>query len=230
MSKRVHFTPEEKYESIMNVLNEVHSCHFESTRIGVVYATLKDWIRKYQTNGRQGLEESRTWKKYSAELKKEAVQSVLSGKESVDSATTTFNISSTSVLNRWIRQYTGNDKKQHTISKGRLNTMNHPGRKTTFKERLEIVKYTLAYDKNYQKAIETYQVSYHQVYHWVKKYETHGEDGLQDKRGRNKSTGELTEEEKLNLRIKELEARNEQLEMEVAVRKKLKEVQDRFQL
>lgn len=42
------------------------------------------------------------------------------------------------------------------------------GRKTTFKERLEIVQYTLANNKNYHKAIDKYNVSYSQAYTWSK--------------------------------------------------------------
>lgn len=33
------------------------------------------------------------------------------------------------------------------------------GRKTTFEERIEIVNFTLAHDKDYQAAIEKYHVS-----------------------------------------------------------------------
>lgn len=58
------------------------------------------------------------------------------------------------------------------------------GRKTTFKERLEIVQYTLANDKDYQKTIDKYKVSYSQVYSWVRKFEKDREVALQDKRGR----------------------------------------------
>ena len=43
--------------------------------------------------------------------------------------------------------------------------------KLPFKERLEIVQYTLAHDKDYQKAIDKYKISYSQVYSWVRKFE-----------------------------------------------------------
>lgn len=41
------------------------------------------------------------------------------------------------------------------------------GHKTTLEERIEIVKYTLAN----KKAMEQYNVSYAQVYAWVRKYQ-----------------------------------------------------------
>lgn len=227
MSKRVNFTSEEKYLSVKSIIEGRNSRSSESKRLGVSKSTVNSWLRKYELDGFSGLEESRTWKKYSAELKIKAVETILSGNESLESVVRLFNISSTSVLNRWVKKYTGNEELQST-SKGRTKHMLNTGRKTTFKERLEIVQYTLAHSKDYKKAIEKYHISYQQVYSWVRKFEEFGVTGLQDKRGRKKAVEELTEEERLKLRIKELEARNEQLEMEVAVRKKLKEVQDRY--
>ncbi|WP_339314612.1 helix-turn-helix domain-containing protein [Paenibacillus sp. FSL R10-2734] len=73
---------------------------------------------------------------------------------------------------------------------------------------------------DYQKSIEKYSVSYQQVYLWVRKYKSNGEEALRDNRGRNKPVEELDEHERLKLRIKELEARNEYLEMENAFVKK----------
>lgn len=227
MSKRVTFTPEEKYKSVKRVLSGEISCNAESNNLNISFGTLSNWIRKYKLDGYDGLIESKTWKYYSEELKRKAVQSVLSGRYSWKKTIEIYNISSDSVLKRWIDKYTGNDKIKYT-SKGNNNVMTTTGRKTTFKERIEIVQFTLAHDKDYLKAIEKYQVSYQQIYSWVKKYEVSGPDALQDKRGRTKIIEELTEVEKLNLRIKQLEAKNQQLEMEVTVQKKLKEIQDRY--
>ncbi|MGM1050757.1 MAG: helix-turn-helix domain-containing protein, partial [Bacillota bacterium] len=72
--------------------------------------------------------------------------------------------------------------------------------------------------------IEKYNVSYTQVYSWVQKYKSVGEESLKDNRGRKKPVEELDDHERLKLRIKELEARNEYLEMENALAKKLAEI------
>ncbi len=53
------------------------------------------------------------------------------------------------------------------------------------------------------------------------------EEALKDHRGRNKPVEELDDHERLKLRIKELEARNEYLEMENALAKKLAEIRRR---
>ncbi|MET1171858.1 helix-turn-helix domain-containing protein [Paenibacillus amylolyticus] len=101
------------------------------------------------------------------------------------------------------------------------------GRKTTVEERIEIVQYTIAHDLNYQKAVGQYGVSYQQVYAWVRKYQAGHAEALQNHRGRRKPVEELDEHERLKLRIKELEARNEYLENENAFAKKLAEIRQR---
>ncbi|MCM1989281.1 helix-turn-helix domain-containing protein [Oceanirhabdus seepicola] len=72
-----------------------------------------------------------------------------------------------------------------------------------------------------------YQVSYQQVYQWVKKYESGGEDALKDRRGRNKVEEELTPEERMNLEMKKLKEENEKLKAENAFLKKLEELERR---
>ncbi|WP_370872412.1 helix-turn-helix domain-containing protein [Paenibacillus zeirhizosphaerae] len=86
---------------------------------------------------------------------------------------------------------------------------------------MEIVQFTIVNDLDYQKAIDKYGVSYPQVYAWVRKYTARGQEALQDHRGRKKPLEELDEQERLKLRIKGLEARNEYLEMENALAKKV---------
>lgn len=118
----------------------------------------------------------------------------------------------------------GNNLK--STSKG-LSRM-HKGRKTTFEERVEIVNFTIAHGKDYQAAIEKYGVSYQQVYSWVRKFEKDGHLGLQDRRGKGlESKPNLTAEEELQLKIKQLEERNRLLEMENGLLKKLDEIHRR---
>ena len=74
---------------------------------------------------------------------------------------------------------------------------------------------TIAHDKDYQAAIEKYGISYQQVYSWVRKFEKDGSQGLLDRRGKGlDSKPNLTPEEELQLKIKQLEERNHYLEME----------------
>ena len=48
------------------------------------------------------------------------------------------------------------------------------GRKTTKEERAEIVAFCIGHGKDYGLTVQTYQVSYQQIYSWVKKYEQKG--------------------------------------------------------
>ncbi|WP_077569621.1 helix-turn-helix domain-containing protein [Paenibacillus ihbetae] len=58
---------------------------------------------------------------------------------------------------------------------------------------MEIVQFTIAHDLDYQKAIDKYDVSYQQVYAWVRKYQASGREALKDLRGRKKPLEELEE-------------------------------------
>lgn len=187
--------------------------------------TFRDWIRKYQSDGIDGLKESKTWKAYSQELKRQAVDYYLAGQGSLSETCARFNISTSSVLRRWIKRYTsGRDLKSTSEGNKKMST----GRKTTLQERIEIVQFAIAHDLDYHRAAEKYQVSYQQVYGWVRKYQADGETALHDRRGKSlESKPDLTEVEKLKLRIKELDHRNQYLETENGLLKKLKEIERR---
>ena len=98
------------------------------------------------------------------------------------------------------------------------------GRKTTQEERAEIVAFYIEHNKDYGLTVETYNVSYQQIYAWVRKYEEGGVDNLKDNRGRTKPAEEMTEIEKLKAEMKILEAKNRQLEIENEFIKKLQEL------
>ncbi|WP_405152865.1 helix-turn-helix domain-containing protein [Paenibacillus sp. FSL K6-0108] len=223
MSKRSPISYEIKIQVVRRCLRHESNPNQEAKQLGVHKNTVTDWIRKYQADEVEGLNESKSWKVYSKELRLAAIQDVLSGNYSVRAVTKKYHISSKSVLVRWISKYTEGKPTRKRIGSSHMNK----GRKTTYEERIEIVQYTLAHDLNYQKAIEKYKVSYQQVYAWVRKFKTHGQEALQDHRGRKKPLKELDEQEQLKLRITELEARNEYLEMENAFAKKLAEIRRR---
>lgn len=216
-------TLDERVTAVLSVTEKHQSINTVAKEYNISKSTLKDWVRKYQAEGAEGLKGARGWKKYSLELKRNAVDFYLDGEGSLYEACAKFNISSISVLSQWIKLYTSG-KELKSTSKGR-DPMK-PGRKTTLQERIEIAQYTIANDYNYQEASKKYQVSYQQVYSWVRKYEKEGAQSLHDRRGKSlESKPNLTEEEKLQLRIKELEHRNQYLEAENGLLKKLKEIE-----
>lgn len=82
------------------------------------------------------------------------------------------------------------------------------GRKTTYKERVEIVSFCIANANDYNLTANKYKVSYQQVYSWVKKYDKNGYDALVDRRGKHKALEELSESDKTSSQLKLLEAEN----------------------
>lgn len=99
------------------------------------------------------------------------------------------------------------------------------GRKTTQEERIEIVSDCIAHDKDYGRAVEQFDVSYQQIYSWVRKYEEHGVDSLSDRRGKRKDEASMSEVEKLQAQIKLKEAENYRLKMENDLLKKVADIE-----
>ena len=225
MSKRSPKSVEEKLEAVHLYLEQGQSISTLVMKFEVSESTIREWIRKYKQDGIDGLKESRTWKRYSSELKEQAVRDYLDGLGSLTVIVEKYGISNDYVLRSWIKRYTsGKDLK--ATSKG-LSRMKQ-GRKTTFEERVEIVNFTIAHNKDYQVAVKKYGVSYQQVYSWVRKFEKEGSQGLQDRRGKGlESKPNLTTEEELQLKSKQLEERNRYLEMENGLLKKLEEIERR---
>ena len=162
-------------------------------------------------------------KKYSADLKLTAVQEYLSGEGSQWAICKKYNILSPTQLQQWILWYNGHREfKERTSAKGEIYMTK--GRKTTQEERAKIVAFCIEHNYDYGLTVETYKVSYQQIYAWVRKYEEGGVDKLKDKRGRTKPAEEMTEIEKLKAEMKILEAKNRQLEIENEFIKKLQEL------
>lgn len=193
---------------------------------GVNKASLQQWIANYEAMGTSGLAAIHVNNKYSREQKTEAVEAYLQGKGSQMEICKRYNIRSKTQLQNWVTLYNGQKELRATSGQGRGIYMTK-GRLTTLDERIEIVSYCIAKGKDYGAAIEKYEVSYQQIYSWVHKYETRGVKGLIDKRGKRKFLDDMTEVERLRAENKMLKAENEQKEMEIAVLKKLQEIERR---
>jgi len=162
-------------------------------------------------------------KVYSAETKILAVQDYLSGKGSMKAICRKYEILSDHQLRQWISCYNGHkDFKERSSARGEIYMTK--GRKTTQEERAQIVAFCIEHGKDYGLTVETYQVSYQQIYSWVRKYETNGVNGLVDRRGKTKPADELTEAERLRQENQMLQAKLKDKEMEIALLKKLREL------
>ena len=81
---------------------------------------------------------------------------------------------------------------------------------------------------NYGEIAIKYNVSYQQVYTWVKKFTELGEAGLDDRRGKRTADQEpRTEIEELKIQVAKLEHENYMLQMERDLLKKVDELERR---
>lgn len=215
---------ENKLDAVIKILDGKSSISSMAAKLQVSYSAVESWVRIYQSIGVDAFDNTKN-QTYSAELKLQAVTEYLSGKGSLDTICKKFKIKSKSQLRHWISKYNNHDKlKSYSGGTGKIMAK---GRKTTFEERIDIVKDYIESGSSYEDIAGKYEISYQQIYQWVRKYQEHGIDGLQDRRGKCKAPEEMTEMDRLRAELKMEKAKNKQLEMENHILKKLKEIERR---
>lgn len=185
-------------------------------------------VLRYKEHGVEGLQPKRRKTHYSSEFKKKLIFEHLHDNIPMRKLARKYNLPGHGTVRNWIIKYTEGKGDQNRSPKSEVYIMK--GRKTTQQEKIEIVKDYLKNQLSYKEAAEKHQVSYNNVYSWVQKYKEHGPEGLVDGRGRGKSETIQTPEEKLKAEMSVLKARNEYLEAENVVLKKLDEVERELSL
>lgn len=225
MGRKFAVSYEELVDTVEKYLRNEYSMSDLSRQLGVDKKTIQQWLARYQSFGSEGLQETSRNLSYSSELKELAVREYLSSSVSQMKICRRYGIKSTRQLHNWISKYNGHEKLKSSGAGG-VVTMTK-GRKTTYEERVQIVKYCIEHQNNYAEAAQKYQVSYQQVYSWTIKYETDGVEALQDKRGKRKALNEMSDIEKLRAQNTLLEAKIKRQQMEIAFLKKLEEIERR---
>ena len=198
------YPAELKIKIAKEYLSGAASYRFLVLKYGVGKKSIEDWAKKYREQGKAGFVSRCGNRQYSSAFKTNCVEAVMCGEGSVDEIVAKYNISSREVLRNWIKRYNAN-KELKDYDPKREVYMADARRKTTLKERKEITEYCIAHGNDYKGTAVLYDVSYSQVYTWVQKYLSKGEEGLVDKRGHRKSDDEVDELERLrreNLRLK----------------------------
>ena len=164
-------------------------------KYGIEANIIRRWGYTFETRGEEGLEHhDSNLCNYSAELKQKVVQEYLAGGITQKALASKYGILAPSTINLWVKVYNNHEELTDSRLKGEyLMVKDNTSRKTTLEERITIVEYCTANANNYALAAKEFNCSYNQVYFWVKKYETHGVDGLYDRRGRSKPIEELTD-------------------------------------
>jgi len=186
------------------------------------HSMLNEWLPRYLANGADAFLKTAGNQSYSSELKEMIVLEYLSGKGSYNNITAKYNLRSKSQLQNWVLLYNANRELKDYIP-NREVYMASARRKTTIKERKEIVKYCIDHNHDYKGTASIYDVSYSQVYSWVKKYDAKGEDGLVDRRGHHKSDDEVDELERLRRENARLKRQLEEKDMLAELLKKVQE-------
>ena len=221
MSRKKRFTPYEKEQACLDYINGNRSrseiCNF----LHISTRTIQDWATIYKKHGILGLSKKTKNRSYSKEFKMELVKKYISGEASSVDLAHQYDISS-GLLRNWIRRYNANIELKDYNPKQEVY-MAKARRKTTIDERKEIVNYCIEHNHNYKETAALYNVSYSQVYSWVKKYDSDGDEGLIDKRGHHKLDDEVDELERLRRENVRLKRQLEEKDMAVELLKKVKE-------
>ena len=225
MGRKAKFSFDVKIDVVKRCLSGKTTANHEATRLGIKGQRICEWIALYQALGINGLTTASKNVSYSADLKHNAVQDYLNGKGSYLTICKKYGIRSTYQLRDWILKYNSHEELKSSGTGGRR--IMTKGRKTTFDERVEIVEYCIAHNRNYAVTAEKYGISYQQARNYTIKYEESGVEGLKDNRGRRKPEDEMNELEKLRAEVKLLRAAKERTEMEVSFLKKLEEIERR---
>lgn len=224
MSRKAKFSNEEKKTAVQEYFDNKGSLKTISQKYGISLPTFEWLVLRAKSNGIDSIVSTNKNACYSKETKINAVKDYLSGKGSLRKICLKYEIRTDSLLRKWIKCYNGNNDFNERTRSERGITMNK-GRKTTREERAEIVAYCIEKGKDYGLTMEKYNVSYQQIYSWVRKYEEKGVEGLSDRRGKAKPENELTEADRLRMENKILQAKIKDMEMENALLKKIRELE-----
>ena len=194
-------------------------------RTGIHHTTMLSWIVQYEAEGIAGFLPQERNRVYAPNVKKEAVENYLSGEGSITEICKRYKIRDTHILRNWIKVYnSGRGFRQKMSGGSRMKE----ARPTTVEERIQIAKDCIANGGNYGETALKFNVSYQQVYQWVKKFKEKGDAGLEDRRGKRlKDQTPRTREEELEIEIAKLKHELYMTKMERDVSKKLDEIERR---
>ena len=219
--------PEEKVKIVRRYLAGEISISGAAEEFGVGHTSIKEWIVQYKAEGIAAFLPHNRNRKYSPELKLQAVQDYLSGGGSLLEISKKYGLRDKRQLRDWIKVYNAHGDFNSVKFSGGGSYMKQ-GRDTTQEERIQIVKECLASGKNYGEMALKYKVSYQQVRTWTLRFEEMGEAGLEDRRGkRKKNQAPRTELEKAQIEIEQLKHKLYLAEMERDLLKKLDEIERR---
>ena len=226
MSRKAKYSPEQKVQACIDYLSGKKSAiqiagELEMGKGGKNRILL--WSKKYSTHGVSCFEEKKNNQGYTKKFKLKIVKEYLEGNGSTLDLTVKYNLSAESILCSWIKKYNSHIELKDYNLKSEIYMAEKL--KTTLEERIKIVKYCLEHNRDIKGTAEHFRGNYAQIRKWIIKYEKYGEDGLADKRGKRKEENQLTELEKAQRRIAQLEREKEEFRRKYELLKKAEEIE-----
>jgi len=222
---RKKVTAEERIEAAKACAEGRMSQSEAARRLQVDESTVGGWVARYKVHGALAFQKQEHNTVYLEELKLAAVKEYLSRAGSLKEIAAKYGLRSKTQLNSWVKVYnSGKDFSRKMSGGSRMKQ----GRETTQEERIAIVKDCLENGSNFGETAIKHNVSYQQVYTWVKKFKAQGEAGLEDRRGKKVVAQEpRTELEDLKVKMARLEHELYMTRMERDLLKKLDELERR---
>jgi transposase len=227
---KVKFSKEIKVEACERFNDGIGSITSIAKEVGCAESVLRQWYKRYVLHGPTAFDTTPYKRSYDKEFKLSVIESYLKGDYSMEDLAAKHNIEY-GLVQKWIHKYNDGMEIKSYYPKGDVCTMKD--RKTTYEERLEIVKGIISNDFNYKEAASRYGLNYALVYKWTRSYLKDGEESLQYKKrgpkGANSSNkGELSEVEQLKQALKKEIALRKRRELEIAVLKKKEEFEKKL--
>ena len=224
MSRR-KITPETHLKAVKAYLAEEGSYSSIAKKYGIGITTLKEDVSTYKAQGILAFAEQKQNNVYAEEIRFAAVREYIKGKGSIQDIRAKYGLRSSVQLRNWIKVYNSGKGFRQKMSGGSRMKETRP---TTVEERIQIAKDCIANGGNYGETALKFNVSYQQVYQWVKKYKEMGDAGLEDRRGKRlKDQTPRTREEELEIEVAKLKHELYLTQMERDLLKKLDEIERR---
>lgn len=224
MSRKSSYKVEEKIKACADYLSGLKSASQIAIELNMGKRgrnVVCDWAKKYKAYGASVFINKSRNNCYSQEFKERVVKEYLNGTSSPNELIIKYNIPSRTTLLSWIKMYNNHIELKEYDPKPEVYMIDTL--KTTFEERIEIVKYCLAHDRDFKGTAAKYGCNYAQLYQWVRKYEAEGETALIDKRGKRKKEDALSDLEKAERKIAQLEREKEEYRKKYELLKKAEE-------
>jgi len=206
--------PELKLRAVREYLGGTGSLNKIAEKYSVYRSTLQKWLLNYEMFGEAGLQHRIQNRHYPEIVKRQAVESYLTGRLSIETVCKKYQLRSRTQLEKWILSYNGQKEFQSPGGrrKGVRMTM------TSYQKRKAAVEYCIDHGKDYKATAASFGCTYQQIYGWVRAYHMGGLERLSGTH--KKAQRKLPEVMAENRRLK---AKETAMELELAVHRRLQQ-------